>query len=170
MKLSKKTITVIIIVLAVALAVSSCVYFGIQMARNRRVQALYANYEACSFELEVMVTFLEQKFSDEENQPPFLRVVGGKKLFNPQSGFVNIPDEISQTITVLDQECFVSEDAKLHAITFYGKRIQFNSQNGAYALVYSPEGEPDFLREPTENFRIKVKHIEGDWYHVARVG
>ena len=170
MKLSKKVIMIILIAIVAALVIGSCTYFGIQLAKKKRMESLYANYDACVEELNIFIGFLEQRYPKDKPQPIYLRVAGGKMLLDPQNGYVNLPDEVSRLLTELDQKCFVSKDAPMFAITFHGSRIQFNSENGAYALVYSPEGKPDYLREEYEGFPIYVEHIEGPWYHVSRIG
>lgn len=170
MKLSKQTIRILIFLFIAVLLFSIGTYFVIQIVRNARMRTLYAKYDACSEELNLVIDFLQHKYPDHKKQPVYLRVAGGKMLLDPQNGFIDIPDEVSRLLTVLDEKCFVHEAAKLYVITFYGSRIQFDIQNGAYALVYSPEGEPEFLHQANEGFPIKVAHIEGDWYHVSRVG
>ena len=170
MKLSKKTVMIIAIVIVAALVIASCTYFGIQIAKRMRMRALYADYKACSEELNILKDFLLQIYPEDKPQPVYLRVAGSKKLLDPQNGYVNLPDEMSRLIGVLDEKCFTSEHNALYVITFHGSRIQFDSENGGYALVYSPEGSPKYLREEYEDFPIYVEHIEGDWYHVSRLG
>lgn len=170
MKLSKKTKTIILIAVIAALLIGAGTYCGILLAKKSNASALYANYEDFSQELTVLVDFLKIQYPADKHQPAYLRVADGKQLLNPGVGFVRIPNEISQVIGVLSRGCFVNENAKLYAISFYGTRIQFDIENGAYALVYSPDGAPDFLHKEGELFPIHVEHIEDDWYHVSRVG
>lgn len=170
MKLSRKTVMIILIAIVAALVIASCTYFGIQIAKRMKMRSLYADFHACSEELTIVKDFLLQIYPEDQQQPAYLRVAGGKKLLDPQNGYVKLPDEMSRLISLLNEECFVSENAKMYVITFHGSRIQFDSENGAYALVYAPEGEPTFLHEEYERFPIHVEHIEGDWYHVSRIG
>lgn len=169
MKLSKKTKMIILIALVAALTIGACTFCGIRIARNARIRSLYANYEDFSTELTVLIDFLKIQYPANKNQPTYLRVADGKALIDPQSGFVRLPDEISQLLTVLHRGCFTNENAKMYVITFHGSRIQFDIENGSYALVYSPDGEPEYLHQQGEDFPILVKHIEGDWYHVSRM-
>lgn len=170
MKMTKRTKRIILIALVAAITISSGIFCGIQIAKESRIRSLYAKYDACSEELNLLIEFLQHKYSDEKSRPDFLRIAGGKKLLDPKTGFVNIPDEISRILTVLEEECFVRENVKMNVITFHGSRIQINSENGVYAIVYSPDGVPAYLHEAGEDFPIKIKHIEGYWYHVSRIG
>ncbi len=170
MKLSKKTKKIILFALIAAVLISAGTFGGIHIAKDLKMRSLYADYDTCSEELDMIIEFLQHQYPNEKKQPVYLRVAGGKMLLDPNKGFLNLPDEIGRILRMLDEVCFASEDAKLCMITFHGSRIQFDIENGAYALVYSPDGEPTYLHETNEGFPIKVRHIEGDWYHVSRVG
>lgn len=169
MNLSKKTKIIIIVALAAVLVIGACTFFGIRMTQDAKSRSHYANYDDFSKELTVLVEFLQIQYPEHKHQPTYLRVADGKELLEPNVGFVRIPEEIRQILTVLSRGCFTSEKAKLFAISFHGSRIQFDTENGAYALVYSPEGKPEYLHSEGENIAIRVERINENWYHVTRV-
>lgn len=170
MKLSKKTRKVILLSV-ISIVILAVLCLGIyQIAWQATIRSRYVRYDDCTQELNMLADFLQNKYPEEETRPEYLRVAGNKMLLDPDSGYVNIPDEVSRAITAIAEKGFVSEKTEWYVIMFIEERIQFEVTSGAYALVFSPEGEPTYLHSPTEDFPILVEHIEGSWYHITRTG
>lgn len=168
MKLSKKARKIILISLSAVIILAILCQGIYQIVWQTTIRSRYVRYEDCALELNMLAGFLQDKYPDEETRPEYLRVAGEKMLLDPESGYINLPDEVSRSITSIAEKGFVSDKTEWYVIMFIEDRIQFEVTSGAYALVFSPEGEPTYLHSPTEDFHILVEHIEGSWYHITR--
>ena len=124
-------------------------------------------FDDCREELNLLVEYLEDY--RKEAAPTYLSVASGGRLHHFSVGYLPISEQLQHAILTIQQEGFVCKDGALDIIRFKENRIQFDIPNGAYALVYAPDGRPDYLHKPNESFRILVRRIEGDWYHVSQI-
>lgn len=168
MKLKSKITKIILIILAVAVLIPCC-YFGGRVAyAHITARQRFVQFEACAEDLHILVDFLEMKYGKPEHRPDFLTVANGRNLYDRRIGYITSAD-MSYSIRNISEGGFPDEDNYWNLIRFDGTRIQFETVNGDYALVYSPDGEPQYLHSEDENIRILVEHIEGSWYHVSKL-
>lgn len=149
----------------IVLIVAFILNLPIFLFRYSNVTRYYVEYEACREELKLLVEFVED-YRAKAN-PSRLDLASDYRLYDPDAGYLDIPKEIRDAIAVIRNDGFICKDAQWDSLRFHGSRIDFEIANGAYALVYSPEGRPEFAHSIGTEERIWVRHIEGDWYHVS---
>ena len=91
------------------------------------------------------------------------------RLYDPEKGYLDISEALSTAIVKIGRDGFVCKDAVWDVIRFKDGRIQFDIENGAYALIYSLDGKPTYIHKPDEDNRIYVRGIEDRWYHVSKI-
>jgi len=161
MKIYKAFLITALLLLAVVL----CLNLPVLLFRYSSITRYYAEYAACQTELAQLVEFV-QDYRAKEN-PSRLDIAAGHRLYDPDAGYLEISDDVREAISVIDTDGFVCKDAQWDSLRFHGSRIDFEIVNGVYALVFSPDGRPDYVRSFGNEERIWVRHIEGDWYHVS---
>ena len=82
--------------------------------------------------------------------------------------YMDLPEEVYDALKIIDKEAFEDKDSHFSNITYDNGRIIFGGEGIAYGLVYSPDGRPTYLNSADEDFDVKVKKIQKDWYHVVR--
>lgn len=82
--------------------------------------------------------------------------------------YMDCPEEVYDALKTIDKEAFEHKDSHFDEITYDNGRIIFGGEGIAYGLIYSPNGRPTYLYSADEDFDIKVKKIQKDWYHVVR--
>ena len=146
--------------------------FGFRKYQEKRqieyIRENYVEYSACYEDLNSLVEFFNRRYPDEASRPRRLLVANGD-LVDTSGKPISIPQVMKISIKNILDKGFVSENFRWRMITFQVGRIQFDTNDGNYALVYSPEGEPTFLHQEGEDYDILVEHIEGPWYHVMRI-
>ena len=161
--------------IGIAVLVACLIVVGIVCFRKyqekRQIEYIrenYVEYSACYEDLNSLVEFFNRRYPDEVSRPRRLLVANGD-LVDTSGRPISIPQVMKISIKNILDKGFVSENFRWRMITFQVGRIQFDTNDGNYALVYSPEGEPTFLHQEGEDYDILVEHIEGPWYHVMRI-
>lgn len=178
MESTKKTLTknekilvialVSVLVIAITCVTIVCVHNHNEKKKLEAIRSNYARYDACSEDLNSLVYYLCLLYPDVEKRPDYL-MVASDDLYLAGGEKVMMSKELNKSVDTIAKKGFVSGKAQWRLISFNGNRIQFDVSDGNYALVYSPDGEPTYLHSETDDFEILVEHIEGHWYHVARM-
>jgi len=94
---------------------------------------------------------------------------GNKGLHDPNTNKdLQIPEELTQALNrISTQDAF---PAYLDVIRFEERQIHFcgNSDQGWYALIYSPNGRPKTFSSHAPE-EVRIKWIGGGWYHATRL-
>lgn len=159
------------ILVLVACLVLVGIFFYKKHQEKQRVQQLrthFVNYEACSTDLNALVNYLILMYPDTEKRPEYLLVASGD-LVDSSGTPIMMPKKLNDSVKNIAKNGFFSNMFKWRLVAFDGNRIQFDTNDGNYALVYAPDGQPTYLHEADDDFDILVEHIEGHWYHVLRI-
>ena len=82
--------------------------------------------------------------------------------------YMDCSEEVYDALKTISKEAFEDKDSHFSEITYDNGRIIFSGEGIAYGLIYSPDGKPTYLNSVDEDFDVKVKKIQKDWYHVVR--
>ena len=146
-----------LVLLATVILVAGLPFFLFSYANITRYEV---DFDACREELTRLVEFVEDYRAKAD--PSRLDIASGDRLYDPDVGYLKLPDDIGNAISVIQSDGFVCKDANWDSLRFSGSRITFDIVNGTYALVYSPEGRPQYATQ-----RVWVRRIGKDWYHVS---
>lgn len=152
-----KLFLVLALLLAAVMLIAGLPFILFSYANITRYEV---DFDACREELAFLVEFVEDYRGKAD--PSRLDIASGYRLYDPDVGYLAIPEEVSNAISVIEHDGFVCKDAQWDSLRFHGSRIDFEIFNGVYALVYSPEGRPQYSGQ-----QVWVRHIKGNWYHVS---
>ncbi len=156
-----RSIFIVFVVLCLLLVFTS---IPVILFRYTEVTRYDVEFNACAEELGFLVQYLQENHCGYA----WLSVDNSRQtLYCPEHGYLNIPTQLQNALSVISIRGFVCKDAQWETIRFQDGRIQLDTVNGQYALVFSPDGKPRYLHEQDEARRILVRHIENDWYHVS---
>ena len=144
----------------IALAVVFFLNLPMLLFRYSNMTRYEVEYDACREELKLLVEFTEDYRA--KAHPSRLDVASGDRLYDPDAGYLEISEELREAISAISHDGFVCKDAQWDSLRFCGSRIDFQIVNGSYALVYSPDGKPQYAGQ-----RVWIRRIEGNWYHVS---
>ncbi len=133
-----------------------------------QLRSNFVDYNAFREDLNALAEFLQTTYEDEATRPSFL-LVAGSDLVDTTGKPIMLPQKMKSAVKNISQNCFSLTHYRWRMVSFFDDRIQFDSNDGNYALIFSPEGEPTFLHQEGEDYDILVEHIEGPWYHVMRI-
>ena len=76
---------------------------------------------------------------------------------------IETPEEIALSVVRIES-AFIHKDANFDNIECFDGKVYFETHNGLYSIVYSPNERPEYV-----DFYHKgmAKKIIGDWYHVV---
>lgn len=81
---------------------------------------------------------------------------------------ISLNEQEQKDLNIVESQ-FKDKDAKLEAIYVYKNRVSFETHNGIYTLVYSPDDKkPTFINKPDEDTDFRVKKIGKCWYNVVQ--
>lgn len=128
---------------------------------------LYAEFDACETELQLVAQYAQEHFADGNSYwVEWDRELQTRKLAETEGGEIELPEEVREALCVICEKGFVCKDSKLGRIRIVGEEIQFISDHGYYALVYSPNGKPVFFSEPHPEDSLRIRKASKGWYHV----
>lgn len=84
--------------------------------------------------------------------------------------WVDMPQEAAQALKTLEKNAFPCKDADFDRIVIHGDQVAFGISNGAYYLIFAPEGWPQRAYYAKEGEHFWVRIIGNGWYHVAVTG
>ena len=125
--------------------------------------AYNVEYEEYSADLDLVRDFVLTQCPDDT--PRRFDVIRNAPNGLELSG-TGLPDDVQAAFENIVRNAFPHKDAPLDSISVHNGRVSFDTFNGLYALVYSPDKEPTYVNSPDENEEIRVKSIGDGWYHV----
>lgn len=84
--------------------------------------------------------------------------------WSPNWEAIAAPDDVRESFEEIEN-AFQNKDAQLEQIEPYQGCVYFETNNGLYSVVYSPNAKPKMVDRIHAG---KAKRIEGDWYHVIK--
>ena len=130
-----------------------------------------ADYENFANDFDLVKNYITEAFPDKSDK--WLSVSndgnGEVRLFDPETkSYLILPSDVVSSLTSIRNNAFPDKDSVFSTIRIHENRISFCISNGKYALVYSPDQKPSWVNSPSENSKVKVKSIQGGWYHVTK--
>ncbi len=165
---TQKRNTLICVIFAIILIVycvwSVCYFFYVD---TWKYEASYEEYEA---EFNLVKNYIAEEFPNETDKyvATSYNKDHGYRIYDPDNKkYLEAPEEVILALETIDREAFPHKDSKLDVIRIYEDRISFCIENGYYALVYSPNEKPTWLKFYNKEEKAKVKKIKDGWYHVT---
>ena len=159
---------VALILILAAIPVSLIIYTHNVM--NWKIAADFENYSA---EFNLVKDYIKSIFPNEADK--YVTVVANKGdkilLYDPDtSEYLSVPDDVEAALRLLRDKAFCDKDANFDIIRIHNERILFCIEKGYYAVVYSPDEKPTWLRYNHRNDKddnpVIVKSLGNGWYHV----
>ena len=159
----KKTYKILCLVFVLLLAIPIGIYA--QLFYLGRWEYKVETFETVQEDFQKVADFCYD-YLQEKDQTSYqwIAVSDGAHLFyNGQE--IPIDPSLQNSLQRVAQ-AFPNKDAKLDVIRCYGKVVSFDTHNGLYSVVYSPQGKSAIKNLP-ELEDAKLKKINQTWFHVS---
>lgn len=160
----------ILLILAILVVLIPLVCFSIQavkfmMFSHTHLWALSADYEGFEDDFNSVKNYLAKKYPDESDK---CLAVSKKGLFDTDTDtYLDLPDDVASSLQSIYNGAFVHKDSNFDTIRIHEERISFCILNGQYALVYSPDKKPTWVKSSNKEVKVRVKSLGDGWYHVV---
>ena len=140
------------------------------IVHHKYIWKFSADYKKYEDDFNVVKDYVETQFAGESDKWLYVAVTEDHRrtLYDPDTGkYLSVSDDVLSSLDTIDRYGFPDKDSTLDIIRIQGDRISFCIENGNYALVFSPNKRPSWLRSPDEDDAVRVKSIGHGWYHVT---
>lgn len=159
---------IVIIVVSIILLLSAPVYFfiGLYGGGNKVYYISHFNLYKNDFQtIANKILTLKSLSNSPDDYTVWINYENNQVNCNINGQNIEMTDKVKSAMNNVKNA--FNSSTLLNRIVIYKNRVTFCTEGNWYALAYViDDSKPKFMSVPTESFKIKVKKIEKNWYHI----